>query len=341
MSALCLGEIATRFGCRLVGDPDATVERVATLRSAGPGTLSFLANPKYRRYLTDTRAGAVLLAEDAAGSCPTNALIAEDPYATYALVAQLLHPDPPAQPGVHPAAWCSPEARVDPMASVGPGAVVEAGAVIEARAVIGANCVVERDARIGADTRLHAHATVCHGVRLGQRVVVHPGAVIGADGFGYAWDRERWLKVPQVGSVVVGDDADIGAGTTIDRGAVEDTVIEEGVKLDNQIQVAHNVRIGAHTIIAACSGISGSTTIGKRCLIGGAAGFVGHLSICDDVTITGQTMVNRSITEPGVYSSALPMDEAGRWRKNSARFRRLDDLARTVKRLQKKLGDDD
>jgi len=182
--------------------------------------------------------------------------------------------------------------------------------------------------------------TLGHDVRLGQRVVLHSGAVIGSDGFGFARDGAQWVKVPQVGSVVIGDDVDVGAGTTIDRGAVEDTVIEDGVKIDNQIQIAHNVRIGEHTIIAACSGISGSTTIGKRCLIAGAVGFVGHLEITDDVTITGQTMVNRSISEPGVYSSALPMDEAVRWRKNSARFRRLDDLARTVKKLEKKIDKD-
>jgi UDP-3-O-[3-hydroxymyristoyl] glucosamine N-acyltransferase len=341
-AGLVLGDLATRFGCEVIGDPDARVRRVATLASAGDGDLAFLANPKYRRYLKQTRATAVVLSDDAAGDCPANALIAKDPYVIYARIAQLLYATP-ALPGErHAGAMCDPSAVISDSARIGPGAVVEANAVIGERARIGPNCVVGHDSHIGDDSVLVASVTVGHGARIGRRVTLHPGAVIGADGFGYARDDAQWVKVPQVGSVIIGDDVDVGAGTTIDRGAVEDTVIEEGVKLDNQIQIGHNVRVGAHTIIAACSGVSGSTVIGKRCLIGGAVGFVGHLNIADDVTITGQTMVNRSITEPGgVYSSALPMDDAVRWRKNSARFRKLDDLTRTVKRLEKRLEDDD
>lgn len=341
-TGLALGDLATRFGCDLVGDPAARVHRVSTLASAGEGDLAFLANPKYRRYLEQSRATAVVVSDVAVEDCPGNALVAKDPYVVYARIAQLLYAVPPTPGERHPAAVCDPSARIADSARIGPGAVIEANAVIGERARIGPNCVVGHDSHIGSEAVLVANVTVGHGVHIGRRVTLHPGAVIGADGFGYARDDAQWVKVPQVGSVVLGDDVDVGAGTTIDRGAVEDTVIEEGVKLDNQIQIGHNVRIGAHTIIAACSGVSGSTVIGKRCLIGGAVGFVGHLKIADDVTVTGQTMVNRSITEPGgVYSSALPMDDAVRWRKNSARFRRLDDLARTVKRLQKRLGDDD
>ncbi|MEM6638876.1 MAG: UDP-3-O-(3-hydroxymyristoyl)glucosamine N-acyltransferase [Pseudomonadota bacterium] len=332
---IAIGELAAQFGCELIGDPDARVGHVATLANAGPGTLAFLANPKYRPKLAQCAASAVVLsAEDAAG-CATNALITDDPYVTYARIATVLHPSTGHAPGIHAAASCDPTAEIHPTAHVAPGAVIEAGAEVCEGAFIGPQCVVGRHARVGPHSVLTANVTVAHHCEIGARVTLHPASVIGSDGFGYARAAEGWLKVPQVGRVVLGDDVDVGAGTTIDRGAVEDTVIGHGVKLDNQIQIGHNVRIGDHTIVAACSGVSGSTVIGKRCLVAGAVGFVGHLNICDDVTVTGQTMVNRSIDKPGVYSSALPMDEAARWRRNSARFRRLDDLARTVKRLEK------
>jgi UDP-3-O-[3-hydroxymyristoyl] glucosamine N-acyltransferase len=217
-------------------------------------------------------------------------------------------------------------------------AVVESAATVAEHAYVGPGCVVGAGASIGQHSELGANVTLGRGVRIGARCILHPGAVIGADGFGFAREPEGWLKVPQLGGVVIGDDVEVGACTTIDRGAIDDTVVEDGVKLDNNIQVAHNVRIGAHTIVAACVGISGSTVIGKRCMIAGAVGFVGHLHIADDVVITGQTMVNRSISEPGVYSSALPMDEAKRWRRNSARFRQLDELARRLRALEDAAG---
>ena len=339
-NGLTLGDLATRFGCDLVGDPDVIVAQVATLAQAGPGDLAFLANTKYRRYLSTTMASAVVLTDAVAGDCPTNAIIATDPYVVYAHIAQILHPPQRPASGRHAAAYCDTSAVIANSASIAPGAVIEAGVRVGERVRIGPNCVVGANSVIGDDSTLVANVTICHGVKMGVRVTVHPGVVIGSDGFGFARDESGWVKVPQIGTVIIGDDVDIGAGTTIDRGAMDDTVIEHGVKLDNQIQVAHNVRIGEHTVVAACTGISGSTSIGKRCLIAGAVGFVGHLDITDDVTITGQTMVNRSISEPGVYSSALPMDDAVRWRKNSARFRRLDDLARTVKRLAKLIDKD-
>ena len=328
--AITAGELAVRYGLVVHGDPDVELDSVGTLAGAGPRQLGFLANPRYRKQLPSTRAGAVVLAEEHAEKAPCTALVADNPYAAYARIAADLHSASVAEAGVHPRASVADDAVVPASAHVGACAVVERGAVLGERVVVGP------DVQLGDDCRLVANVTLCDGVRLGRRVLVHPGTVIGSDGFGIAQDQGRWIKVPQVGSVRVGDDVEIGAGTTIDRGAVEDTVLEEGVKLDNQIQVAHNVHIGAHTVIAACSGISGSTRIGKRCMIAGAVGFVGHLDIADDVVITGQTMVNRSIPEAGVYSSALPMDEAVRWRRNSARFRQLDDMARRLKALEKK-----
>lgn len=338
--SLSAADIAVRYGCRIIGDPDSKIERVATLQHAGPGSLSFLANPRYRQWLKDTKASVVLLREEDSGDCPATALVSDNPYAVYARVATELHPPAPVKAGTHAHSSIDPAATVASSCEVCAGAVIEAGVVLGERVLVGPGVVIQRGARVGDDTRLLANVTLCHDVSIGARCIVHPGAVIGADGFGLAHETEGWFKVPQLGSVRIGDDVEIGACTSIDRGAIEDTVIEDGVKLDNQIQVAHNVHIGAHTVMAACSGVSGSTRIGRRCMIAGAVGFVGHLEIADDTTITGQTMVNRSITEPGgVYSSALPMDEARRWRRNSARFRKLDELAKRVAQLERQLAE--
>jgi len=331
---LQLAELAVRFGCELRGDPEATVERVASLQEGGPGALAFLANPRYRRHLTDTRATAVVLDAAAAEACPVAALVTANPYATYARIAQLLYPDPPLAAGRHPSAVVEDGAEVDDTAYVGALAFVAAGAVIGPRVLVGPGSVVLAGARIGADTRLVARVTVCERVRVGVRCMLHPGSVLGADGFGHARDADGYVRVPQVGSVTVGDDVEVGANTTIDRGAIGDTVIGDGVKIDNQVQVGHNVRIGEHTVIAACSGVSGSAVIGRRCMLGGMVGVVGHLEICDDVAITGRTMVSSSIRRPGIYSSGLPADEARRFRRNAARFQHLDELARRVRRLE-------
>jgi UDP-3-O-[3-hydroxymyristoyl] glucosamine N-acyltransferase len=318
-----LAALAVRFGCELKGDPDHEVDSVATLQNASPRSVSFLANLKYRRQLADTRAGAVILEPKFAAECPVAALVCSNPYATYARVAALLHPVPSAPPGIHPGAHVDAGAKIASSASIGAGAVIEAGVRIGERASIGPHCVLMRDAQVGDDTRLVASVTLCHGVQLGARCILHPGVVIGSDGFGFARQPEGWLKVPQVGSVRIGDDVEIGASTTVDCGAIEDTVIEEGVKLDNQIQIGHNVRIGAHTVIAGCSGVSGSTAIGKRCIIGGMVGIAGHLTICDDVHVTGLTLISHSIRTPGVYSSGWPAQEARQWRRTVARLRRL------------------
>jgi UDP-3-O-[3-hydroxymyristoyl] glucosamine N-acyltransferase len=337
--SLTLGELAIRHGLELHGDPDVRVERVGTLQAAGPDAVSFLANPRYRKYLRSTRAAAVVLDAEHVAECGTAVLVSRSPYASYARIAADLHPAPAFVPGIRAGAMVDPSAEVAADACVAPGAVIEAHARIGAGAYIGPNCVVGEGATVGPGTRLVANVTVCHAVRLGARVLVHPGAVIGADGFGLAREPEGWIKVPQLGAVTIGDDVEIGANTTIDRGAIDDTVIESGVKLDNQIQVAHNVRIGAHTVVAGCTGISGSTTIGRNCMIAGAVGIGGHLDIPDGTVITGLTMVSRSIRKPGVYSGALPLDEAAQWRRNAARFRQLDTLAKRVARLERRHGD--
>jgi len=334
-----LGELAVRFGCELRGDPDASVERVATLQDAQPGTLSFLANPRYRKHLATTGASAVVLDAASAAECPTNALIAANPYATYARIAQVLHPEHSFAGGRHPTAVVDPQAQVDPTAWIGPHCYVAAHAVVGAQVFLGPGTVVLERARIGAASRCVARVTLCADVHVGERCLFAPGVVLGADGFGQAPDKDGYVKVPQVGAVRIGNDVEIGANSTIDRGAIEDTVIEDGVKIDNQVQVGHNCRIGAHTVIAGCAGISGSVTVGKRCMIGGMVGVVGHLEICDDVYLTGKTMVSHSITRPGLYSGQLPLDEARRFRRNSARFQNLDELARRVQKLERSKND--
>jgi UDP-3-O-[3-hydroxymyristoyl] glucosamine N-acyltransferase len=334
--AVSLGELAVRFGCELRGDPDARVEQVATLAGADARSLSFLANPRYKSQLTQTKAGAVVLDKATAADCPTNALICANPHAAYARIAAVLHPMTRGPAGVHTTAIVAESARIDPSAHIGPLAVIGERVVIGAGTFIGPHCVLEDEVTLAEDVYLVARVTVCRAVQIGARTIVQPGAVIGGDGFGFASEQRRWIKVPQVGSVRVGADVEIGANTTIDRGAVEDTVIEEGVKLDNLIMIAHNVHVGAHTAIAALTGISGSTTIGKRCQIAGEVAIGGHLTICDDVVFLGTTMVSHSITEPGIYSSGIPLEKATTWRRMVARFKRIDRLEARLKKLEGK-----
>lgn len=334
---LTLGELAERSGAGLHGDAALPIAGVCTLQDGRPGCIGFLANPHYRKYLAGTRAAAVILTEDDLAACPVPALVSRNPYATYAQVATLLSPVLATQTGVHPSAVVAADARIDPSASIGPLCVVESGADIAAGVVIGPGCVIGRGARIGADTRLVANVTLCHGVQLGARCLIHPGAVIGSDGFGIANEGGRWLKVPQLGSVRIGDDVEIGANTSVDRGALDDTVIADGVKLDNQIQVAHNVQIGEHTAVAGCVGISGSAKVGAHCMLAGGVGVVGHLEIADGTVVTGMSMVTKSITERGVYSSGLAAMPGDQWNKIVARLRRLDDMARRLQALERKL----
>ena len=320
-------ELAQRFGLELRGE-DRPVNGVGTLATAGPEQLGFLANPRYRGQLAETGAGVVVLREADLDARVGSALLARDPYAAFARIAALFDPKPVRAPGIHPSAVIDASAVVDPGAHVGPLVVVGARSRIAAGTILGPGCVVGDDCEVGEGSELVARVTLVERVRLGKRVLVHPGAVLGADGFGIAMDHGQWLKVPQLGGVLVGDDCEIGANTTIDRGALEDTVLEQDVRLDNQIQVGHNVRIGAHTAMAGCSAVAGSATIGRHCLVGGGAGILGHLEVCDRVVVTAMSLVTHSIREPGEYSSGTPLMDNRSWRRSAARFKQLDRIAR-------------
>ena len=329
-SAFTLREIVARLGGEAVGEVAAPLTGVATLDSAGPWEIAFLANPKYRGRLASTKAGAVILGPGDRDAATMPRIVADNPYAYYARTVALFHPAPVATPGIHPFAQVDASANVDAGAEIAAFAVVGAGASIGKGAVVGPHSVVGNAASIGAGTRLHPHVTIYDGCTIGMRCILHSGVVIGADGFGMARDAGRWVKIPQVGAVRIADDVEIGANTTIDRGALDDTVIEEGVKLDNQIQIGHNCVIGAHTVIAGCTGISGSVTVGRDCMIGGGVGLVGHITICDKVTISGFSLITKSITEPGTYTSGLPFMPHAEWLRNAVHLRRLDKLARRL-----------
>jgi UDP-3-O-[3-hydroxymyristoyl] glucosamine N-acyltransferase len=336
--AATLGELAARFGCDLHGDPNVVVNRVGTLSSAAPDAVTFLANSLYRAQLKGTRAAAVIVAPRDRDACPVASLVHSEPYLIYARIATALHPPAAVVPGAHASAVLAPSARGAASAQVDAYAGVGSDCTIGENTVIGPGAVLAAGVTVGNGTRIGARVTLLDGVRVGARCIVHPGAVIGADGFGFAPDHGTWQKIPQVGSVIIGDDVEIGANTTVDRGTIEDTVIEDGVKLDNLVQIAHNVRLGAHTIMAAMSGVAGSTKIGKRCMIGGAVVMINQLTICDDVMFTFRSVVTRSVDEPGTYSGHLPAEEAAVWRKNAARFRKLDSLADRLVKAERELA---
>ncbi|HJP97095.1 MAG TPA: UDP-3-O-(3-hydroxymyristoyl)glucosamine N-acyltransferase [Rhodanobacteraceae bacterium] len=332
-----IDELAQRFGLEARGDAATVIRGVAPLASATGDRLAFLANPRYASDLSHTAAGVVVLSAEHAEASPVPVLVARDPYLAYARIAALFDHTPAPAPGVHPSAVVARGARIDPTASVGAGCVIDAGAVIEAGAVLGPQCVAGPGCVVGAQSLLGPRVVLVTRVVLGKRVLIHAGAVLGADGFGIARGEHGWVKVPQLGGVRVGDDCEIGANTTIDRGALEDTVLEEDVRLDNQIQVAHNVHIGAHSALAGCAAVAGSARIGRDCLVGGGAGVLGHLEIADGVTITAMSLVTRSIRAPGVYSSGAPLEENRGWRRNAARMRQLDKMARRIAVLEKQL----
>jgi UDP-3-O-[3-hydroxymyristoyl] glucosamine N-acyltransferase len=334
-----LGQLAEFLGATLRGDPEKAITGLATLQEAGPAQLSFLANPQYRKYLAASQAAALLLKAADAEGFAGDALIVADPYLAYARISHLFDPKPKASVGIHPTAVVAEDAVVDPAASIGAFAVIESAARIAAGVTVGAHCFVGARSEIGEDGWLAPRVTLYHDVRIGKRVVIQSGAVIGGEGFGFANEKGVWQKIAQIGGVLVGDDVEIGVNTAIDRGALADTVIGNGVKLDNQIQIAHNVQVGDHTAMAACVGISGSTKIGKHCMLAGGVGLVGHIDICDNVFLTGMTMVTHSITEPGSYSSGTAMQPAAEWRKSAARIRQLDDIARRLRQLEKRVGD--
>ncbi|BAW21846.1 UDP-3-O-[3-hydroxymyristoyl] glucosamine N-acyltransferase [Pseudomonas putida] len=334
---MTLGQLAEALGATLKGPEALQITGLATLQEAGPGQLSFLANPQYRKYLDNCQAGAVLLKAADAESFAGNALIVADPYQAYARISHLFDPKPKAVAGIHPSAVVAGDAQVDASASIGPFAVIESGARIEADVSIGAHCFVGARCVVGEGGWLAPRVTLYHDVVIGKRVVIQSGAVIGGEGFGFANEKGIWRKIAQIGGVTIGDDVEIGVNTAVDRGALSDTRIGDGVKLDNQIQIAHNVQIGDHTAMAACVGISGSTRIGKHCMLAGGVGLVGHIDICDNVFISGMTMVTRSITEPGSYSSGTAMQPLADWRKSAARIRQLDDMAKRLQQLEKRV----
>jgi len=332
-----LSEIAERLGGRVLGRAETRISQVATLETALPTHISFLANGKYRAQLDSTKAGAVILGEADAEATGLPRIISDNPYAYFARVSGLLNPLPQVKPGIAPGAIIGAGAKIAATASIAATAVVGEGATIGAFSVIGAGCYIGENTVVGNHARLYPRVVIYHHCLIGDNLIAHSGAVIGSDGFGHAMDQGRWIKIPQIGRVVIGNNVEIGANTTIDRGALDDTVIEDGVKLDNQIQIAHNVRIGAHTAIAGCVGIAGSTTIGRYCLIGGSAGILGHLQIADRVEIAAFTLIGKSIHEAGSYAAIFPFSKADDWRRNAVHLRHLDDLVKRVRKLEQEI----
>jgi len=312
-----LAQITSQLGGRVAGDPQVLIRQVGSLGSAGEGQIAFLANPKYRSELTTTRASAVILDPEAQSLTALPRIVCDNPYAYFARLSQLFNPSTTQAPGVHPSACVAQSARLG------------------ARVSVGAGCAIGEGVVIGDDSCLYPRVVVYPGCRIGARAIVHAGAVIGADGFGIAKEGGRWLKIPQIGGVAIGDDVEIGANTTIDRGALDDTVIENGVKLDNQVQIGHNCRIGAHTAMAGCAAVAGSADIGSRCTIGAGALVLGHLSICDDVDVSADTVISRSIRKPGTYTGMFPFDDNESWARNTALVRHLAELADRVRALEK------
>ncbi len=330
-----LVDLAEQVGATLTSGHDEVIAGVSTLQSAKQGDISFLANSHYKKFLTKTKASAIILSEHDSQDCPVHSMVTTEPYLAFARIATLLHPQALAQAGCHATAVVADDACIDQSAHIGANCVIESGAIVAADAVVYPGCVVGENAKVGKNTKLMANVTVYHGCEIGDNCLLHSGVVIGSDGFGIAPSKEGWVKVPQLGCVIIGDDVEIGSNTTIDRGALGDTVIGDGVKLDNQIQIAHNVVIGNHTAIAACTAIAGSTSIGKNCVIAGAVGIVGHLEIASGVTVTAMSLVTKSIAEPGVYSSGWGAQPQSSWQRQVAGLRRLPKMMRRLQGLGK------
>jgi UDP-3-O-[3-hydroxymyristoyl] glucosamine N-acyltransferase len=338
---MTLSALAAGLGLDLHGDGELRVSGVAELARADASSVAFLADAKYGADLKGTKAGAVILRAPDLSDCPVAALVSPDPHLDFARAARLLHPAAPVVGGRHTSAVIAAGADIHPSAWIGPLVVVEEGAEVGPRAFVGPGSIIGAGCRVGEDSRLVARVTLCAGSIVGRRALLQPGCVIGRDGFGFARNGERWLRVPQLGRAILGDDVEVGANSAVDRGALGDTVISDGVKIDNLIQIGHNVHIGENTAMAACSGISGSTRIGRNCTIAGAVGMAGHLEIGDNVHFTGMAMVTRSFTEPGVYSSGIPAMPSAEWRRAVVRFRQLDDLARRLKRIEDRMATND
>jgi len=333
-----LGELVKRLGGELIGDADVRIHQVATLESAGPTDITFLTQSRFLPQLGRTQAGAVILGPETRDASGLPRIISANPYAYFASVSALLNPPAVVEPGIHESAVVDKSARVAASASIGACAVIGRHAEIADHAIVGPGCFIGEAASIGTGSRLHANVAVYHDCRIGARCIVHAGAVVGSDGFGIAKEDGVWKKIPQIGRALIGDDVEIGANTTIDRGALDDTVIEDGVKLDNQIHIAHNVRIGAHTAIAACVGIAGSAKIGRNCALGGASMIYGHITLADNVNVSAGTLIMKSLEKPGTYTGVYPFSSHQRWLRNAAHLRQLDDLAKRVRELEGRLG---
>lgn len=331
-----LGELARQFDCKLLGDADVLVTSVASLGNAGSDSLSFLSGAAFKPQLATTRAAAVILRASDAKDCPTASLVHDNPYACYARIAGFLYPPPAVEPGIHPTAVVSSSAHISRSAQISAHVFVGDRSTIGENTFIGPGGVVGTDCVIGDNCRVLANITIVRKVTIGDRVILHPGAVIGSDGFGNAMTAEGWVKVPQLGGVLIGNDVEIGANTTIDLGALENTVIEDGVRIDNLVHVGHNVKIGAHTAVAAMSGFSGSVVVGKRCMFAGQSGVAGHVTICDDVLLYGKGLITKDVMTPGAYSSSFPSEPASEWNRMVARFRRIGNLIERVSKLEKR-----
>lgn len=329
-----LRDLIIQFGGELDGDPETVVHRVASLHSAGDGDVAFLSNSKYKAALAETKASAVILPFTLRHACSLPSILCDDPYLYFARVANLFSPPPAISPGIHSTAIIEAGSSIAPTAEVGAHVHVGRNAYIGDHVYVGPGCSIGAGVKVGPHTRLHARVTIYDECEIGRNGVVHSGAVIGADGFGMARDGNAWLKIPQTGRVLIGDDVEIGANTTIDRGALDDTVIEDGVKLDNQIQIGHNVRIGAHSALAGCVGIAGSSRVGKHCTIAGGAILVGHITLADGVHVSAATLVTKSISKPGTYTGVFPFDQHDRWARTAVRIRQIDELANRLQTLE-------
>lgn len=335
--AYTLLELAQKVGGDVVGNGACVINHVAAIQQAGEGAISYVSSVKYQKYLTQTGATAVIVTPELLTGLTIPALVVKNPRATHARVTALLHPPYLPPPGIHPRAVIADTASVALSASIAANVVIEDYATVGEGACIEAGCVIGRHAMIGAGVHLYPNVIIYYGCSIGDYTIIHSSSVIGADGFGFEKDQGEWLKIPQIGAVRVGKNVEIGACSTVDRGALYDTVIDDGVKLDNHVQIAHNVHVGAHTVMSNGVGVAGSTKIGKNCIIGGMAGIRDNIEITDNVMITGMTLVSKSLDKPGSYSSNTPIDDTKTWRKNSARFRQLDEMARRISQLEKKL----
>jgi UDP-3-O-[3-hydroxymyristoyl] glucosamine N-acyltransferase len=333
--AIKLSELADETGCRLHGD-DCMITNVSDLDAAKEGDLAFIYNPRYLDKITSTEASAIILKEAWLKHCPKSALVADNPRLAFVKAARLLNPEKRYKAGISGSADVADDVSVPASAYIGPNAVIEPGVKLGDNVQIAANVVICSDSCIGDNTVIHPNVSIGHGTEIGDNCIIYAGTVIGADGFGYERDGDHYLKIPQLGNVRIGDNVEIGANAAIDRGALLDTVIGDGVKLDNLVQIAHNVVIGKHTIMSGHSGIAGSTKVGEYCLIGGGVGISDNIEVTDNVVIMGRTLVSGSITKPGAYASSMLTDEVKNWRKNALRFKHLNEMEKRLKALEKK-----